>query len=187
VGYAGGVAEFTWRRVTERDFPLLQQWLREPYVARWWNHQTSDEAVARDFMASARGEEPSQDWLALLDGRPIGLVQRCLLADYPDYLAELAAVVEVPEHTATLDYLIGEPGLVGKGVGPRMIRSMVERTWVDHPGARSILVPVVAANRRSWRALEKAGLRRVAEGELEPDNPIDDRLHYLYRVDRPTG
>jgi hypothetical protein len=37
----------------------------------------------------------------------------------------------------------------------------------------------------SWRALEKAGLKRVAEGPMSPDNPIDDALHYIYRVDRP--
>jgi aminoglycoside 6'-N-acetyltransferase len=37
----------------------------------------------------------------------------------------------------------------------------------------------------SWRALEKAGLKRVAEGPMSPDNPIDDALRYIYRVDRP--
>lgn len=189
MGYAAGMTDagsgvITWRRVTERDFPLLQRWLREPHVARWWNHETSDEAVARDFGASARGEEPSQDWLALVDGLPVGLVQRCLLADYPDYLEELAEIVDVPEHAATIDYLIGAPEHVGRGIGPRIIRSMLELTWADHPETTAVLVPVAAANRRSWRALEKAGLRRVAEGELTPDNPIDDRLHYLYRVDR---
>lgn len=179
-----GEGVITWRRVTERDFPLLQRWLRQPHVARWWNHETSDEAVARDFGAAARGEEPSQDWLALLDGRPIGLLQRCLLADYPDELTELAAVVDVPEHAATIDYLIGAPDHIGLGIGPRMIRSMIERTWTEYRKTTSILVPVAAANRRSWRALEKAGLRRVAEGELTPDNPIDDRRHYVYRIDR---
>ena len=43
-----------------------------------------------------------------------------------------------------------------------------------------------ADNIGSWRALEKAGLTRVAHGELDPDNPIDDRRHRVYRVDRPT-
>ncbi|MGP4024075.1 GNAT family N-acetyltransferase [Actinomadura sp. 3N407] len=64
----------TWRRVTEDDFALLRRWLRRPHVARWWNHDTSVEGVARGFGPAARGEEPSEDWLALLDGRPFGLV-----------------------------------------------------------------------------------------------------------------
>ncbi|WP_220039852.1 GNAT family N-acetyltransferase [Nonomuraea aridisoli] len=66
----------TWRRARETDFPLLRTWLEQPHVARWWNHETSAEAVARDFGPAARGEEPSEDFLALLDGEPLGLVQR---------------------------------------------------------------------------------------------------------------
>ena len=48
-----------------------------------------------------------------------------------------------------------------------------------------MLVSVVAANVASWRALEKAGLQRIAEGVMIPDNPADDPLHYVYRIDRP--
>jgi len=176
---------FDWRRVSEKDFPLLSRWLAQPHVARWWHHETSLEAVARDFGAAARGEEPSEDLLILLDGRPFGLVQRCRLADYPDYRAELAALVEVPDGAMTIDYLIGDAAQTGRGLGARMIREIIEATWRDHPDATAVLVPVPAANRASWRALEKAGLRRVAEGELEPDDPIDGRDHYVYRADRP--
>jgi hypothetical protein len=43
----------------------------------------------------------------------------------------------------------------------------------------------VAANTASWRALEKAGLTRIAEGAMSPENPLDDPLHYIYRADRP--
>ncbi|UED87571.1 GNAT family N-acetyltransferase [Streptomyces profundus] len=175
----------SWRRLGEHDFPLLRSWLARSHVARWWHHETSAEAVARDFGPAARGEEPSEDLLIHLDGRPVGLVQRSRLADHPAYEAELATLVPVPDGAMTIDYLIGEPGLTGRGLGPRMIRAVVEATWRDHPDASCVLVPVVAANRASWRALEKAGLRRVAEGELEPDNPVDDRAHHLYRADRP--
>jgi aminoglycoside 6'-N-acetyltransferase len=66
-----------------------------------------------------------------------------------------------------------------------MIQSIIQATWNDHPAAASVVIPVSAANRASWRALEKAGLHRVAEGDLEPDNPIDNRAHYIYRIDRP--
>ncbi|TDC70776.1 GNAT family N-acetyltransferase [Streptomyces hainanensis] len=177
---------FTFRRLAESDFPLLGGWLARPRVARWWHHETTPEAVARDFGPAARGEEPSDDLLALYDGRPAGLVQRCAFADYPEYRAELAAVVPVPVDAVTLDYLIGEPDLLGRGLGPVMIRAALERTWLERPDASCVLVPVVAANRASWRALERAGLRRVGEGELTPDNPIDDRAHYVYRIDRPT-
>ncbi|MCI3928053.1 GNAT family N-acetyltransferase [Streptomyces sp. AN091965] len=175
----------TWRRVVEGDFPLLGSWLRQPHVRRWWNHETTAEAVARDFGPAARGEEPSEDFLALLDGRPVGLVQRSRLSDYPDYRTELAAVVAVPDEAMTIDYLIGDPQRTGQGIGTAMIRSAVGRTWAAHPAAPCVLVPVVAANRASWRALERAGLRRIGTGDLEPDHPVDDWTHYVYRADRP--
>ncbi|WP_353388555.1 GNAT family N-acetyltransferase [Thermobispora bispora] len=165
--------------------PLVRRWLAQPHVARWWNHETSAEAVLRDFGPAVRGEEPSEVFLALLDGLPIGLVQRYRLAGYPEYRDELSRVVDVPAGAMSVDYLIGERAWTGRGLGPRMIASMVERTWSDHPDASCVLVPVVAANRTSWRALEKAGLRRVGEGNMKPDNPLDEPLHYVYRVDRP--
>ncbi|REE94759.1 aminoglycoside 6'-N-acetyltransferase [Thermomonospora umbrina] len=176
----------TWRRVHERDFPLLGQWLAQPHVARWWNQEHSIEAVTRDFGPSAAGLDPTEDHLALLDGRPFGLVQRLRLADEPRYVAELSAVTDVPPGAMSIDYLIGDLRHVGRGLGPRMIESMLHKIWDEHPQATCVLVPVVAANRPSWRALEKAGFTRVAEGDLEPDNPIDDRLHYIQRIDRPV-
>lgn len=176
----------TWRRLRESDFPLVRRWLAQPHVARWWHHDASPEAVARDFGPAARGEEPSQDLLVFLDGHPLGLVQRSRFADYPEYRAEVAALLAVPGETVTLDYLIGDPEQVGRGLGAHMIRALVRTTWQDHPRAPAVLVPVPAANRASWRALEKAGLRRVAEGELEPDSPAAGRAHYLYRVERPA-
>ena len=55
------------------------------------------------------GEESSEDLLAFLDGRPLGLVQRSRLADYPEYLDGLAAIVNVQDDAMTIDYLIGDP------------------------------------------------------------------------------
>ena len=179
----GGI---TWRPVTGADFPLLGAWLAEPHVARWWNNETSPEAVARDFGPTVRGEEPNEDLLVLLDDRPFGLVQRCRIAAYPEYLEPLAAIVCVPDDAMSLDYLIGDPALVGRGMGTRMIRSVVADTWIAHPDASCIIVPVSAANTASWRTLESAGFARVAEGEMEPDNPVDDRRHVVHRFNRPS-
>jgi aminoglycoside 6'-N-acetyltransferase len=83
-----------------------------------------------------------------------------------------------------LDYLIGEPALRGRGLGSRMIAALVRDTWTSRPATPAILVAVVAANAASWRALEKAGLRRIAEGPMTPENPADGTLHYVYRAER---
>jgi aminoglycoside 6'-N-acetyltransferase len=174
-----------WRHVTPDDFPLLARWLAAPHVARWWHHETSAEAVERDFGPSARREEPNEDLLAFLDGAPLGLLQRSFLHDYPEYLTELASITAVPDGAMTIDYLIGNPADVGHGIGTNLIRSALQQLWTDHQDAECVIVAVHADNIGSWRALEKAGLARVGSGDVEPDNPIDDRRHHVYRVDRP--
>jgi aminoglycoside 6'-N-acetyltransferase len=175
------------RPLARDDLPLLAAWLREPGVARWWNHETTEEAIERDFGPSVRGEEPGEDLVVLLDGRPVGLLQRSVISDYAEDLAELSALVDVPPGAVELDYLIGDPALRGRGLGSRMIAAAVEDTWRSRPDVPAVIVPVVAANVASWRALEKAGFRRIAEGDLEPDNPVDPPLHVVYRVDRPSS
>jgi aminoglycoside 6'-N-acetyltransferase len=175
------------RRLTAADFPLLSRWLAEPGVRRWWNHETSAEAVERDFGPAARGEEPCEDLLVLVGGEPVGLVQRCRLDDYPEDRDQMAAHAEVPPGTVMLDYLVGEPERRGRGLGSAMIRRSAADAWDAYPDAPAVMVAVVAANTASWRALEKAGFRRVGSGDLEPDNPADDPLHHLYRLDRPQG
>jgi aminoglycoside 6'-N-acetyltransferase len=179
------VGTITFRRVTCDDFGLLARWLAEPRVARWWHHEFSPEAIERDFGPTGDGDEPAEDHLALLDGRPIGVVQYCLLADYPEYLAELEPILAVPDGAASIDYLLGDAGLVGRGMGTAMIRAFVERIWESEHGVACIIVPVNSANPASWRALRSAGFRLVARGDLEPDNPIDDPQHEILQIDRP--
>ena len=91
----------------------------------------------------------------------------------------------MPDGAVELDYLIGEPALRGRGLGSRLIAAAVADTWRTRPEVPAVMVAVVAANVASWRAVEKAGLTRVAEGPMEPENPVDDPLHFVYRIDRP--
>jgi aminoglycoside 6'-N-acetyltransferase len=174
------------RPLGRSDFALLAGWLASPPVARWWNHDWSLAGVERDFGPTADGLEPGEDWLALLAGEPVGLVQRSLVAAYQENLADFASVLPVPPGAVTLDYLVGDPARMGRGLGSAIIAAMAARTWADFPEAPCVLVAVVAANTASWRALEKAAFRRVGEGELEPDNPADPPLHFVYRLDRPV-
>jgi len=175
----------SWRRLATADLSSLAEWLREPQVARWWNHEYTAEALERDFGPSVRGEEPGDDLVVSLDGHPFGLLQRSLIHDYPKDLAEFEAIADVPNGAVVLDYLIGDAALRGRGLGSRLLATAVESTWSDYAAAPAVLVAVVAANIASWRALEKAGLQRIAEGPMSPDNPVDDPLHYVYRIDRP--
>lgn len=190
---------FTFRRLEASDLPMLAAWLAEPQVRRWWNHDPALEAVEHDFGPSVRGDEPGDDFVVLSTEPgsphvevPVGLLQRSVIADYPSELVEFASLLDaaglgpVPEGAVELDYLLGDPAFRGCGIGAAMIRAAVERVWAELPGTSTVLVAVVAANLASWRTLERAGLTRIAEGPLTPDNPVDGPLHYLYRADRPS-
>jgi aminoglycoside 6'-N-acetyltransferase len=168
-----GAVEIAFRPLRRTDFPLLARWLEEPRVARWWNHETSPEALERDFGPSIDGRDPTEMFVASADGRAYGFIQRYRLSDEPSYVAELSRLCTVPPGAISVDYLIGEPDMRGRGLGAAMIAQLTQ--------GEDVLVPVAAGNVASWRALERAGFVRVAEGELEPDNPIDPPLHYVYR------
>jgi aminoglycoside 6'-N-acetyltransferase len=177
----------TFRPLTRADLPLLGRWLEEPLVARWWAHQTTPEALEADFGPAVDGTDPAEVLLALAGDRPFGLVQRYRIADFPEYVEELAPVVDVPPRALSIDYLIGEPDVRGGGAGAAMLAAFVAESWAAYPEADAVLVPVAAGNVASWRALEKAGFTRVAEGPLTPDNPVDPPDHVVLLLRRPAG
>jgi aminoglycoside 6'-N-acetyltransferase len=178
---------FAFRRVTRDDFGLLAEWLSTPHVAEWWAHEYTPEAIERDFGRAVDGDDPGEDYLASLDGTPIGIMQYSRFVDYPDYVAEMAEVYPVGDGAVTIDYLIGATDRVGRGVGTEMIRTFVDWIWTNDRHATHVVVPVNSANERSWRALLRAGFRLVARGELEPDSPSHDPMHEILRIDRPTS
>jgi aminoglycoside 6'-N-acetyltransferase len=154
-------------------------------VKRWWNHEFTPEAVERDFGGSVDQLEPSEDYLALLDGQPIGLIQCCRYGDYPEYLDEMATVHAVSPDSVSIDYFIGAADQCGRGLGRAMLAAFVSDVWSRYPDAPNVVVPTSAANIASWKALAHAGFVKVAEGPLEPDNPIDDPWHVVMSCDRP--
>jgi aminoglycoside 6'-N-acetyltransferase len=174
------------RRLARADFALLGAWLAQPHVARWWNHDPSPPSVEADFGPSVDSTDPAEAFIASARGRPVGLIQRYTFADNPGYIAELAPLIAVPGAALSIDYFIGEPDALRRGVGSAMIRAAVASIWRNYPSAPMVVVPVVAANTASWRVLERAGFRRVAEGPLAPDNPVDDWAHFVYRIERPA-
>ncbi|MGN6608008.1 MAG: GNAT family N-acetyltransferase [Jatrophihabitans sp.] len=173
----------TWRQLTLADLPLLASWLGDPDVHRWWYHDPLE--VETDFGPAARGEEPGEDLVVSLDGRPVAFVQRSRIADYAEDMTDFLRVADVPDGAVSVDYLVGSAPDRGRGLGSRIVAAVCADTWTAYPDAPAILVAVVAGNRASWRLLERVGFRRVAEGDIPPENPVDDPLHYVYRLDRP--
>lgn len=177
-------APMRFRPIRREDFAMLSTWLATAHVARWWDDDPSPEAIEADYGPVVDGIEPAEVCIAMLGDMPIGLIQRYRFDAYPEWIAAMAHIMDVPEGALSFDYFVGPSEMLGQGLGTRMITQFIRDTWAELPEARCVIVPANASNRASWRALERAGMQRVASGDLSPDNPIDEPLHYVYRIDR---
>lgn len=172
----------TFARLTEADLPTLHRWLNEPGVVRWWEgDDVSWEAVVREYWTS---DEPTEHWMASLDGRPFGWIQCYTAADYPEEAGPWRAL-GVEDGAAGIDYLIGEPGDRGHALGAAMIRAFVaDVVFAGHPGWTQACAAPEAGNVASWRALENAGFRSLGEvaGKDGPGRLMAyDRPRFRYR------
>lgn len=173
------------RRLDRADFPLLAVWLDQEHVVRWWPEAHDPAALEAHYGPTIDGVDPTEVFVVLYRSHPIGLIQRYRVDDYSDWAATLRSA-GVTEASAGIDYLIGDPELIGVGLGPEMIAAFIHETWARYPELPQIAVAVQQANRRSWRALEKCGFRRVYAGMIESDDPGDAGPSFLYVAGRPN-
>lgn len=177
----------TFRPITREDFRLIGRWLRNPHVGRWWADDSSPRGLEETYGGCVDGTEPAQVFVAAIDDRPLGLVQRFRLASYPECLDEVTRLAPVPRDASSIDYLIGEQADVGRGLGTAMLRAFVRQLLEDDPQTSAIVVAVHASNLASSRVLERVGFQRIGAGEMEPDNPRDTRDHLVYALHRTDG
>jgi aminoglycoside 6'-N-acetyltransferase len=155
----------------EDDLPLVHAWLEREHVRRWWRDPI-EEAIEKRRQGIEEGR--TDQYLIVVDGRPAGLIQTYLVADSPDW----EAIVGAEPGLAGVDLLIGEEGLVGRGVGPQVLKAFAREVVFARPETNACVATVEEPNRRSWRAFEKAGFRHVRDVEE------DGLPHRLLRLDR---
>ena len=160
------------RPLTVEDIPLFEDWLRRPHVAEWWH---PDETTIPETLDAIEGRDPSDHYLILLDGRPVGMIQTYLVSDFPEW----EEIVHVGPGVAGVDLLIGETELIGRGLGTEVLRAFVRDVVFARPETDAVVAGVEPSNRRSLRAFEKAGF--VAAGDYEEEG----RPHRLMRLERP--
>ncbi len=147
------MSALAFRAFTGDDRPMLAAWLDEPHVRRWYGGSGLLDHV-EGFM-----EANWIDPLVLLsDGRSVGYLQ----AYRPhDYAAEPHPYRDLPEGAVGIDMLIGDPALVGRGLGPRFCEAF---TATDHALGRPCLIADPHPdNRIGVRAYGKAGFLPDAE------------------------
>ena len=179
-----GLVEFRFLPLRREDFPLLSEWFAKEHVAPFWGEPSDLSSIEAQYGPSVDGHDPTELFIAAVDDEPVGMIQRYRIDDNPEWQRSLAAA-GIPEPAAGIDYLIGEERMTGRGVGPEMISSFVGDTWRRYPDVKAIAVALQQQNRRSWRALEKAGFVRTWAGTIESDDPSDEGPIYVYVLSRP--
>ena len=137
----------------QTDLPLLERWLRSPHVVRWWG--------APDLLLTALAQR-SRDTHAVItaDSRPVGYL--CWQRPSPSEL-EAAGLTDLPEDLVDIDILIGEPELLGRGVGPRALIMLSAKLLGEGVGFAGL--GTSTSNRVAIRAFEKAGFRLFRDFE----------------------
>lgn len=103
------------------DHELLASWLAQPHVraTEWEEHDPKD--VVSDFPIG--DDDPTIYSIVMEDDRPVAMIQDYLIDDYPEWQNDVA--VADTAGAVGIDYLIGEPDSVGRGLGPMLITSML--------------------------------------------------------------
>lgn len=121
------------------DLPALTSWFAEPHIAPWYEAPLD---VAAKYGPRIEGAHCVRVHILTVDGAPAGFFQ-----NHP---------TDTPGEVG-IDYLIGAPGLIGRGLGTQAIWTYV-RDIVT--GATHVTADPTADNLASVRALEKAGFVR---------------------------
>ncbi len=152
--------EITYQPLAETDLPLLTEWLNRPHLRAFYQREPiSAVDVAAKYGPRIRGEVPTHSWLAVRGERPFGYLQCYRVADWPQWQATIGV-----EHGVSIDLFIGEPDLIGRGVGNRMLRGYVDQVAFPlHPGEQLCWIGHELDNQAARRCSAAAGFSPVGE------------------------
>jgi len=148
------MTSFDFRRLVDADLPVLVTWMAADHAQPWFGEEPRTAELARQHYADElAGTSATRMWIASLAGRQIGWVQDYPVVAYDDY------AVRVQDLTAVaFDYLIGEPDLVGRGVGTQLVTTFCREVLCrDYPDAPRFVASPDVRNARSIHVLEKCG------------------------------
>lgn len=136
------------------EYALLFSWLSHPEISRFYGGDAARE-VASIRRHVQKGDVCS--CLILQQERPIGYLQ---FYEIPD-AEEKASLLLLPyAHPYGIDLFLGEPGLLGRGIGTRCLE-MVCGYLFAQKHADALCIDPRVDNQRAIRCYEKAGFSYV--------------------------
>lgn len=154
------------RLMTEHDLPMLHRWLNRPHIVEWWGgHRPTIEQVRERYLPRLMNEVRVTPYIGLLAGKPFAYAQSYVALGAGDGWWE----EEADPGVRGIDQSIADPELLGKGLGTKLVRTLVELLFRD-PQVTKIQTDPAPNNLRAIRCYEKAGFRRV-KTIVTPDGP----------------
>lgn len=156
------------RLLTERDLPMLHDWLNRPHIVEWWGgdeaRPTLDE-VLEEYQPAAMAKESVTPYIALLGEEPIGYAQSYVALGSGDGWWD----DETDPGVRGIDQSLANEAQLGQGLGTRLVRALVERLFSD-PAVTKIQTDPSPDNLRAIRCYQKSGF--VAQKLVTtPDGP----------------
>lgn len=142
------------RAMGRGDLPDVARWRAADHVRPWYagEGEPTLEAITSRYGPRIDGVSPTRMWVLEVNGRSAGFCQDYRIRDHPEF-----AVLTPDPDAVAVDYAIGEPHLVGRGVGTAML-------WTWMLGARKRYRDVTTyfaapdhRNGASLRVLAKVG------------------------------
>ena len=138
--------DYSFRPFTRKDLKLMARWLAEPHVAKWWGAKDDGLAEIEDHIDSISVEP----FIVELNGKPVAYVQ-----SYDPHMEDDHPYQDQPFGTLGIDLSIGDPVLIGKGHGPRMIDAFVAMLFEE--GCPRVIIDPDPSNAAAIQAYEKSG------------------------------
>jgi AacA4 family aminoglycoside N(6')-acetyltransferase len=158
----------TLRLMTERDLPMLHEWLNRPHIVEWWGGEderpTLDE-VREHYLPRVLAEESVIPYIAMLGDEPIGYAQSYVALGSGDGWWE----DETDPGVRGIDQFLASQTQLNKGLGTKLVQTLVELLLSD-PTVTKVQTDPAPNNHRAIRCYEKAGF--VQQNVITtPDGP----------------
>ncbi|KOP65631.1 2-aminoglycoside phosphotransferase [Bacillus sp. FJAT-18019] len=148
----------TVRELEEKDVLSMVSWLSNPDVLQYYEGRDNPhdaERVREQFYV----DDDETRCIIEYEGKPIGYIQFYLLDE--EMLGEYGyGESDADGMTFATDQFIGEPDYWNKGIGTKLMTSMVEYLVVQRQADRIVMDPQ-AWNVRAIACYEKCGFRKV--------------------------
>jgi aminoglycoside 6'-N-acetyltransferase len=173
------------------DYALIVRWRAMPHVHEWWDPDDPApdlDEVLRHYRPTTQPGHATTGCVIQLGSDPVGYLQFYRWADWThEPPGRDESDIPLAEDPWGIDIYIGEPEVVGRGIGTRAV-SLACRYLQEAHGARAVMLMTDVDNVRAQAAYERAGFRKLRQ-VLDTDTRGGERTWcWLMRWDgQPDG